>query len=133
MNAISLNDRDFLHHFEYGTLHEFSHRAHIRMAWLYLRMHEREEALQKIRAGLRHLTEAHDHSRKYHETLTVFWTKQIGLAMEQTPEIEDFEALIAQHPHLLNGKLAEAYYSRERLFSDEARQGWIEPDLRPME
>jgi hypothetical protein len=25
------------------------------------------------------------------------------------------------------------YYSRERLMSPEARRGWVEPDLRPLE
>ena len=32
-----MNDMEFLTAFEHGTLHHFPYRAHLRMAWIYLR------------------------------------------------------------------------------------------------
>ncbi|HEY2908487.1 MAG TPA: hypothetical protein VGJ29_21450, partial [Vicinamibacterales bacterium] len=52
------------------------------------------------------------HAEKYHHTLTVFWMQAVA--------------------QLLDKDLPRRHYSRECLTSDEARQSWVEPDLRPI-
>ena len=55
--------------------------------------------------------------------------------------IPEIEAMIVDHhkvtpshanPQLLEKNFTLAYYSAERLFSDEARTSWVEPDLKPL-
>jgi hypothetical protein len=42
------------------------------------------------------------------------------------------EEIIRANPQLLEKNFPLAYYSAERLFSDEARTSWVEPDLKPV-
>ena len=71
--------------------------------------------------------------RGYHETITLFWAKMIRQALVKTT----LECPVA---HLVNEvvdrysdqNLPFEYYSRDRLLSREARQNWLEPDLKPL-
>jgi hypothetical protein len=40
--------------------------------------------------------------------------------------------VLRAHPALADKELPLQYYSRERLFSDEARAAWVEPDRQPL-
>jgi hypothetical protein len=42
------------------------------------------------------------------------------------------EEIVRANPQLLEKNFPLAYYSAERLFSDEARTSWVEPDLKPL-
>lgn len=127
-----MNDAEFLTAFERATLHEFPHRDHIRMAWLYLRNATWEDGCARICSGLRRLTSAHGAPGKYHETMTRFWARIVRHAIEAVPDIRDFDAFIAQHPRLLDRRLIEQHYSPGLLNGEAARRTWVEPDLLPM-
>jgi hypothetical protein len=43
-----------------------------------------------------------------------------------------FDDLLAAEPHLLDKTLPYRHWSRERMGSEEARQQWVEPDVRLM-
>ena len=126
-----MNDHEFLTAFEACTLppHAFPHAAHIRMAWLYLRCDGWELGVQHIREGIQRFAESHGATRKYHETITLFWARVVQYAIDQSPGISDFEAFIATYPHLLDTRIIERHYSRECLWSDAARAAWVEPDV----
>ncbi|MEO8396207.1 MAG: hypothetical protein ABI700_24650 [Chloroflexota bacterium] len=125
-----MNDSEFLKQFEAGLLHEFPHRAHLRMAWLYLRADGFERGSEKIRAGVRHLGGAHGAPGKYHETITLFWAYLVHYAILLSPEIDDFEAFIARYDHLLDAGLLKRHYSATLL--KESRAVWQAPDLAPL-
>ena len=122
-----MSDNEFLKQFEAGQISEFSHRDHLRMAWIYLRADGFEHGSENIRAGLRHLTAAHGAAGKYHETISLFWVHLVAHAITLTPAIDNFEAFIAQHDHLLDGSLLKRHYSSALL--KEAREAWHAPDL----
>jgi hypothetical protein len=124
-----MNDHDFLQAFEASSLHPFPHHDHIRMAWLYLRAHKWDEAATKIRAGIQRLAQAHGATRKYHETITLFWARVVAEAIKSTPDITDFEVFTAHHPQLFDSRYVEQFYSRDVLFSEQARHAWVEPDV----
>jgi hypothetical protein len=42
------------------------------------------------------------------------------------------EELVHANPQLLEKDFPLAYYSAERLFSEQARASWVEPDLKPL-
>lgn len=125
-----MNDAEFLKHLEAGELHDFPHRAHIRMAWLYLQADGFTQGSTKIRATLLQLLEKHGAVGKYHETITQFWIYLVAHAFSLTPEIEDFEAFMSTHAHLLDSRLLKAHYSPERL--SQSRERWATPDLQPL-
>ena len=127
-----MTDQEFLTAFEQHTLSEFPHRSHIRMAWLYLRASGWERGQQQIRQGIQRFAAALGATGKYHETITLFWARIVNHAIDCDPGIDDFDAFVERYPFLLNSKLHLAHFSRDLIASESARQGWVEPDLRPL-
>jgi hypothetical protein len=122
-----VTDETFLRRFEAASLECFSHRDHLRVAFAYARRDGVEHAVERAREGLRRFTTAHGQAARYHDTLTTAWARVVGhYAVQATG---DFEAFLAAHPHLLDRGLLTAHYSRARLFSPAAREGFVEPDL----
>jgi hypothetical protein len=74
---------DFISRFVAGTLtkEEWTHTAHLRMAYWYVWNYSPLEAGQRIRAGIRHLNEClggqNTEDSGYHETLTEFWIREV--------------------------------------------------------
>ena len=127
-----MTDRDFLAGFEAGSLVEFKHRDHIRMAWLYLARDGRQAGAERIAAGIRHFAAVKDARALYHETLTRVWIQLVAAALEATPRAESIEAFLLAHPELADKERPYAFYRRETLQSDAARAGWVAPDLEPL-
>jgi hypothetical protein len=125
-----MNDHEFLHAFESGHLHAFPHRDHIRMAWLYLRVHDETTAFHKIRHGIQHLAKTLGATNKYHETMTIFWAKAVQAAI--TPDVTDFAQFQLLHPELFDAHYVNQFYTPELLWSDHARREWVEPNLQPL-
>jgi hypothetical protein len=77
---------------------------------------------------------ANTDSEGYHETITLASLRAtrafLASLPEDTPLFAACNALLATD---LGGRdWLLAYWSRERLFSVEARRGWVEPDVRAM-
>jgi hypothetical protein len=112
-----------------GYLREgsFGHREHLHMTWSYLRRGEGDRVLP----FLRHVTESHGETEKLNVTMTRFWVEATAQAIDQSGA-EDFPQLLACVPHLLEKDLPFRHWSREAMFSPQARAGWLDPDLRPL-
>jgi hypothetical protein len=137
----ALADDAFLAAFESCTIdHEcWSHRCHVRMAYLYLARHGYDEGLRRVRDGINALNASHGDKipkdqvdRGYHETLTVAWVRLIAAAIRQWGAEDGFDAFAAKHPHLLVRTLTRVFYSRERMMNWEAKRTFVEPDLSPL-
>jgi hypothetical protein len=129
-----MTDEAFARAFENGTVSpaEFGHLAHVRVAWVYLREAPSvEEALARMRDAIRRFAAAAGASQKYHETLTVVWMKLLADVQARGASGE-LAGVLRAHPALADKDLPLRYYSRERLFSDEARTAWVEPDRLPL-
>ncbi|MBI1278397.1 MAG: hypothetical protein GC179_09740 [Anaerolineaceae bacterium] len=126
-----MDDQAFLRAFEDGTLTpaEFSHRGHIRMAWLYLRAYGWDDGLTRIREGIQKFAGRLGASNKYHETITVFWARVVHHMISDQPQIGSFEEFLAIFPQILDSRLIQQHYSANLLRSPLARQQWVEPDL----
>ena len=111
-----MTDEKLLFHFESGRLAEFPHERHVRVAWLLTQRYAREEALRRMRAGIRALAARAGQPGKYHETITRAWVELVA-------GVQDLE----RHPELMDRRLLARYYSAERLAS--GRERWVEPDL----
>lgn len=124
-----MHDRDFVEAFETCTLpsEQFPHRAHVRLAWLYLRDYSLLDALTRFVEGLKRYAASLGAGSKYHETVTWAYMFLIHDRMARAP-FETFEDFAAANPDLFNGVL-EKYYSKETLSSDLARRTFLMPEM----
>jgi len=110
-----MTDRAFIQAFENGQIapKEFHHADHVRLALAYLMDSASvDEAADRMAASLRAFACAAGQGDKYHHTLTVAWVRLVARLFDQ--------------------KLPLAYYSHDRLFSVDARQRWVEPDMQAL-
>ena len=124
-------EQQFLRDFEQCRLAEqqWTHLAHIRVAWLYLTQMPSSNALARVRAGiLRFNTEVLGRRQEYHETVTVAFCRIISdriIAGEPWKEFAQRidDVLNAEQPML--GK----FYSNGLLDSEQARTVFIDGDI----
>ena len=113
----------------------WKHAEHLVVALYYANKYDLETAIAKMKDGLFNLlTEGFkvDLTKEmpYHETLTVFWMRAVNEFARSTnglPLHEKANSLI----ETFDKDYPLRFYSREFLFSDEARAVFVEPDLRP--
>ena len=129
----------FMAAFSDGSLprHAWNHRAHLTVALTVARRLTALERLPAIRRAILGYNAAvgieSTPDSGYHETLTVFYMQVVELHVLRYPT----PASIAEDANLLHAEWGDRelplrHYSRERLFSREARAGWLAPDLRPL-
>ena len=112
---------------------KFKHAAHLKLAYVYLCEHDIDAAHQCMRGAiLSFLSHLGIDASKYHETVTRAWILAVRHFMEKTPGTQSFEALVTQHPVMLDSKIMLTHYSAEVLFSPEARGAFVEPNLDPI-
>ncbi|MDY7012799.1 MAG: hypothetical protein SVX43_04215, partial [Cyanobacteriota bacterium] len=69
----------------------------------------------------------------YHETLTQFWIAMVLQYLAVAPHNASIDGLIeGLLARYSDPNLPLSYYSRDRLFSEEARAAWVAPDLKPL-
>jgi hypothetical protein len=111
---------------------DFHHASHLHVAWVYLAESSSvQQAADQMRETLRRFAAAAGKPQKYHETITSFWVHLLARA-QAVSRGQRLEDIVYANPQLLEKNFPLAYYSTERLFSDEARASWMEPDLKPL-
>jgi hypothetical protein len=131
--GVTAADGQFLAAFEAGKIanHDFHHRDHLRLAWIQIHRLGLDRASDTVAGAIRQFAGRHGHADRYHETMTRFWVRVVGLGITRHPTLA-FDDLLAAEPHLLDKNLPFRHWSRERMASDEARRRWTEPDIRLM-
>ena len=125
-----MTDVELTRALERGEIKDFHHASHLHVAWVYLTESSSvQQAARKMRNTLRRFAAAAGKPGKYHETITLFWVHLLSRA-HASGRAERLEDIVHANPQLLEKNFPLAYYSTERLFSDEARTSWVEPDLK---
>src|SRR4051794_11311697 len=123
-----MSDDDFLAAFESCRLPraDWTHAAHVRLAWLYLTRLPFGEALDRVRAGIRRYN-ASVGSDGYHDTVTVAF---VVLIRSRLPAAGDFPAFRARNPDLFDreANLLGRHYAPATLGSAAAKRGFVRPD-----
>ena len=125
-----MTDVELTRALERGEIKDFRHALHLHVAWVYLTESSSvQQAANKMRNTLRRFAAAAGKPEKYHETITLFWVHLLSRAhaASRAGRLED---IVQANPQLLEKNFPLAYYSTERLYSDEARISWVEPDLK---
>jgi len=125
-----MSDAEFLAVFEACTIpkHDWTHAAHVRMAWLYLTQLRFADALEAVRSGIQKYNRSLGNTTGYHDTITVAFTRVIAHRLRDG---ETFAAFRERNPDLFDRKLPALlrHYTKERLSSAAARERFIEPDV----
>ncbi len=154
-----MNANKFLTRFEECTLDraEWTHDAHVRMAWLYVnRSDSYRTAKSKVRTGIKKLNAAFLAQQNrpcgatapaepvavaepvaetkptgFHETITTAFLRIVA-ARGRTGE--SFASFRNRNPDLFDRKLSAllTHYSPELLFSEAAKKKFVQPDLEPL-
>lgn len=129
--ALVMPDGEFLATFERGAFagDAFPHRAHLRMAWLYVTELGPELAIERAAVGIRNLALHNGRVALYHDTLTRAWVYVVAAAIEDA-DSATFTAFLEHNPQLLDKNLLLKHYSSDLLASPRARAHWVAPDLR---
>ena len=117
---------------------EWTHAAHLTVSLWHLLQFDWPEAVTRVRCGIKRYNAAHGivttPTGGYHETLTVFWLRAVRAFLEGgRNEARSLVSLANELAATADKSLPLEHYTRERLFSPEARANWVEPDLRPLD
>lgn len=133
-----VNDDEHLQRFEDHTLpiELWNHRAHLKVAYLYLQRFSFEETLKRLQTGIRAYNVAKGivdfPTGGYHETMTQAWLHLVHTTFCQFGPAENADAFFDAQTQL-NGKRALLlFYSRDRIMSAEAKASFVPPDLAPL-
>jgi hypothetical protein len=130
-----MNDDEFIEQFEAGTLpfDQWHHRAHVKLAYLYLVRHGSEISMIKLRDGIRAYNAANRVSDSptsgYHETQTQFWLRIIHTTVQEYGSLATADEFFDFHPQLSQKKIHRLFYSAGLFTSPLARREFVEPDL----
>ncbi len=112
---------------------DFSHRAHLRLAYLYLTENNTQESAERMRNTLnRFLIHNGVDPSKFHETLTKSWVLAVHHFMKKTGSSASADDFIDKNPEMLDTNIMLTHYSAEVLFSDKARAEFVQPDRDPI-
>jgi hypothetical protein len=133
----SLSDQELWHAFGASQLPtaDWTHRAHLRVAWMFLKRYPLDEAHVLMRVGIIRLNVFHGRvespSRGYHDTLTRVWLSLVAARMKTT-DAPSSGAFVDACIDSLGKDAVLRHYSRELLMSVRARAIFVEPDLVPL-
>jgi hypothetical protein len=136
-----MDDAEFLRRFEACAISraDWTHRAHVKMAYLYLCEHPFPQALDLVRRGIQRLNAANNVAEGpdsgYNETTTHAFLHLVAATLaaygEAFPTATADEFCDA-HPQLLTKHVLRFFYSPERRADPRAKTQFVEPDLAPL-
>jgi hypothetical protein len=152
-DAVGLTDDEFLRQFENCTFPyaHWNHRAHLRVAYIYLTRHGLAGAILKMTSGIRAYNKSQNVADTltsgYHETMTVAWLHLVAAMISvygsatgtdhhtdnasPVARLSPAEQFIEEQPQLREKRILRLYYTRERICSHEAKVNFVSPDLAP--
>ncbi|CAG7559994.1 unnamed protein product [Fusarium equiseti] len=147
-NAQSADAKTFWNAFMDGSLESWDHYTHLRAGFFV--MHDcfarglgLLECADDFMAHLNRLREGNPERFRNtaHKTMTIFWLHQIQVAaleyqaskaLDKFPAQEEYADIVFSAPSLMNSGLWRAYYTKNLLFTQQARENWHLPDLQPL-
>ena len=136
-----MDDKELFKQFENLSLPfaQWTHRAHVKVAYLYLSAHPFDQALVLMRKGIKPYNAANkvpeSSTSGYNETTTHAFLQLVAATMTAygaampTPTADSF---CDTHPQLMTRNALRFFYSPERRMHPLAKTQFIEPDLAPL-
>ncbi len=128
------DDITFESKFEKGNLPPslFTHEAHLRLAYIYLRKYGVKKAAKKISHEIEQFDRLHGRGDKFNKTITVAAIKVVYHFIGKSKS-KDFKSFIQEFPRLKAAfkELLHTHYSPDIFTSKTAKVKFVEPDLLP--
>ncbi|RGP80536.1 ADP-ribosylation factor 6 [Fusarium longipes] len=147
-NARSTDAQTFWKAFMDGSLESWDHYTHLRAGFFvmhdcFARGLSLLECADEFMAHLNRLREGNPERFRNtaHKTMTIFWLHQIQVAAleyqankasDKFPSQEEYADIVFSAPRLMNSGLWRAYYTKDVLFTPQAKEDWHLPDLQPL-
>jgi hypothetical protein len=110
----------------------WTHRAHLAVAAAYLAGYALSEALDRARAGIQRYNRTRGDPAGYHETITVVYLRLVARELASVPP-DGAAGLVNDLAERCRVEWLYQYYSPDRLWSAEARAGFVPPDVCPLD
>jgi hypothetical protein len=130
-----MSDDEFVRQFEscLFPFDQWHHRAHVKLAYIYLVRFGFDIAGRKLRDGIRAYNAANkvpdEPTRGYHETLTMFWLRLVQMTAQEYGGRPTADEFFDFHPQLSQTKIHRLFYSADLFMSARAKTEVVEPDL----
>jgi len=117
---------------------EWTHEAHLAATTYLLLRHPEIDLDVELPGLIRRYNEsvggANDDTQGYHDTITRAYLRGVRLFIEEADASRPIHELVDELLHAPMGKRdwPLRFWSRELLFSVEARRGWVAPDVRAL-
>jgi hypothetical protein len=115
---------------------QWTHRAHVRVAYTYLRRHAFDEALRRMRVGVKaynaHNAVPEGPTSGYNETTTHAFLHLIAATIAAYGgvfPVGDGEGFCDAHPQLMTRHALRLFYSPGRRMDPRAKGEFVAPDL----
>lgn len=131
-------DRELITSFERLTLplDRWNQRTHVSIAYIYLREHGFDAALDLMRSGVKAFNRHHDivdsPTSGYNETTTVAFFRIINAldsAYDSVFPTRSSKEFCDTHPQLMSKHVLRFFYSPGRRMHPDAKTNFVEPDL----
>jgi hypothetical protein len=136
-----MDDADFHRQFESRTLPfaQWTHRCHVKVAFLYLHRYDFDEALHRMRAGVKAYNAANSVPESatsgYNETTTRAFLQLIAATLAAYGEVfpaTAADAFCDAHPQLMTRHALRLFYSPQQRMHPLAKTQFVPPDLAPL-
>src|SRR5581483_10827870 len=112
---------------------EFDHHAHMTVALWYLSHLPPDAAAARMRVSIQRFATHHGKHQLYHETITLFWMRLLGHYLSMaSPHASLADTTYRALAELGSMQPVFRHYSRECVFSEQARREWVAHDLLPL-
>jgi hypothetical protein len=115
---------------------QWTHRAHIRIAFCYLKQYTFSDALDRLRSAIKaynaHNNRPDGPTTGYNETTTVAFLRLVDATMRGYGDVmptPDSESFCDNHPQLLHKHVLRLFYSPRQRMHPNAKTSFVEPDL----
>jgi hypothetical protein len=133
----AMEDNDLLERFERCAIPrpDWTHRAHVQIAYLHVKAYPLADALARLRCGIQALNAANGVEEGprsgYNETITVAFLRLVECAFRiydsATPPTSN--EFCDRHPELMSPKVMKLFYSPIVLGNPRSKVEFLEPDL----
>ncbi len=135
MHQLTEADLEFAQRFASGEMApaDFNHLAHLRLACIHLASEGPDQAVITFSDALLAFLDHHGiDAGKFHVTLTRAWVRATWHFMQRLGDTAGSEDFLHRATVLHDPQIMLTHYSRHMLFSAEARERFIPPDLQPI-
>lgn len=126
---------DVVYQFEQCALPyaNWTHRAHLAVAIFYSRELDYEAALAKIRKNINAYNLACGDPNGYNETITMMFMKKIYAEFNGGNACKTMFREVERIKALCSAEWLFRYFTPDVIFSDTAKQIWVEPDVQHLD